>query len=315
MLALFVCSGSLGAKADQCPVVFPHQPDEAEKAYLAADYEHSADLYRKALEGQPNDPRLIAGLSRALERQQKSEEAVKVITDALAAHPDPALLETKAEAEFHDGRPWDAEKTAQEAGKGNLCNPRMHLLLARINNLNSNYAAGRAQLLMAHQLDPTDPEIRTMWISTLSAKEEAAELEKLLSEPAGFDAEERRAMEQNLEHLKKALAEPLKPCRLVSDTRETEIAFSRLMRDATHIRAFGLNVKFNQRSANLEIDTGASGLVVSRSIAEHAGIKPFSEMDVRGIGDKKINSGYRGYADSIQISSGCRRMSSTLRAR
>jgi Aspartyl protease len=42
-------------------------------------------------------------------------------------------------------------------------------------------------------------------------------------------------------------------------------------------------------------------LVVSRSVAQHAGLKSFSEADVGGIGDQGKKTGYVAFADSIQI--------------
>lgn len=301
LLLTAALGGSSVACADPCHVIAAHQPDEAEKAYLAADYAQAADLYRKALADKPNDPALIAGLARTLERQQKSEEAVKVVSDALAAHPVPALLVTEAEAEYYDGRPWDAERTALAAQKDNLCNPRLHLLLASIADITSNFATGYKQLQFAHQLDPHDPEIRGLWIDTLPQAERIAELEKYLDEPVGLDADEVTRMRQSLEDMKKQAKEPVKACRLVSNTQQTQMYFSLLTVDYTRASTFGLHVKLNKHNANLEIDTGSSGLLVSRSIAARAGIKPFSEVDVNGIGDKKSSTGYRGYADTIHI--------------
>jgi clan AA aspartic protease (TIGR02281 family) len=74
-----------------------------------------------------------------------------------------------------------------------------------------------------------------------------------------------------------------------------------MLRDATHIRAFGLDVKFNDRSARLQIDTGASGLVISRSVAERAGLKQFSQTEVGGVGSEGRKSGYTAFADEIKI--------------
>src|SRR5208283_5852568 len=79
------------------------------------------------------------------------------------------------------------------------------------------------------------------------------------------------------------------------------IPFVRLMEDAEHVRAFGLDVKLNGHSARLEVDTGASGLLVSRSVAKHADLKPFSQTEMSGIGDHGDKDGYTAYADSIRI--------------
>ena len=67
--------------------------------------------------------------------------------------------------------------------------------------------------------------------------------------------------------------------------------------------AFGLELKINGNASRLQIDTGASGLVVSRSVAERSGLKRFSEVEMSGIGDGGAKKGYTAYADSIQIGS------------
>jgi predicted aspartyl protease len=289
-------------RADSCTIAAAHVPENDEKAMLAADYEKAAGLYRQELAAKPNDPALVAGLTRVLLRQQKASDALELVNAAIATHPGSSvLLETRAEIEYRQGLPWHAAQTITEAGKVDPCNPRVHYMLARIASLNSYYAVARARIVVAHRLDPFDPDIRGMWIGTLSPRERVAELEAYLSTPTGDDAEVVRRNKQALEHLKRTLAEPRKPCRLVSAETSTQIPFSQLMYDATHIRAFGLGVKLNGHGAKLEIDTGAGGLVVSRSVAAHAGIKPFSDADVGGIGDKGVKTGYRGFADTIQI--------------
>jgi predicted aspartyl protease len=104
-----------------------------------------------------------------------------------------------------------------------------------------------------------------------------------------------------LANLKKMAAEPHKACHLVSPAASTEIPFAVFMRDSRHIAAFGLEAKLNGHNARLEIDTGADGLVVSHSVAEHAHLKSFSQTQMSGVGDQADKLGYTAYADSIRI--------------
>jgi len=285
-----------------CSVVKHHPPSEADKALLAADYARAAGLYQTELASHPGDAEVTAGLVHALLHQQKVQEAADQVKAALGGAPNAAALITlRGEVELRQGAPWIAAQSAVEAAKLDPCNPRTHLLLADLESISSLYASSRKHLEVAHQLDPEDPEIREEWISTLPLKQRIAEMEAYLSAPRGDDEEDTRHLRQYLERLKKLAAEPHKACHLVSPTADTEIPFAKLMRDATHITAFGLNVKLNDRSARLEIDTGADGLVVSRSVAEHAGLKPFSQTEMNGIGDEGYKPGYSAYADSIRI--------------
>jgi predicted aspartyl protease len=298
--ALLLTGNSLFALS--CNVVQPHPPSEAEKAFLAADYAKAASEYQAGLASHPGDAELTAGLVRALLHQQKVHEAADAVKASLAVAPNSAaLISLRGEVELRQGSPQIAMQTAGDADKLDPCNPRNHLLLADLLRINSYYASSRKQIEIAHKLDPGDPEIRGEWIGTLPLKEKIAESEAFLSSPTGNDEEEMRHWRMYLENLKKRQDEPHKACHLVSSTASTEIPFQSIMYDSNHLRAYGLDVKLNGRSARLQIDTGASGLLVTRSVAQRAGLKPFSEEEVGGIGDQGSKPGYSAYADSIRI--------------
>jgi len=304
-LAAIVCwfaFGALGVWAANCTVVQAHAPTAAEAAFLSADYDKAVSLYRAALKETPDDAELTAGLVRVLLREQKTQEAADTVEAALKTNANSAaLLTAKAEVEYRDGTPWEAPGAIALALKADPCLPRAHLVLARVARLTSRYAVAKSQILLAHQLDPSDPDIRGEWIWTLPTRERMAELEKYMADKTGDDAEEKHREELGLERMKKQLSEPHKACRLTSTATSTEIPFVALLYDATHIRAFGLEVKLNHHSSQLQIDTGAGGLLVSRSVAQHAGLTPFSEAVIGGVGDKEDDKGYSAFADSIQI--------------
>jgi predicted aspartyl protease len=288
--------------AVSCSVVQSHQSSEAEKALLAADYAKAAGLYQTDLASHPGDAELTAGLVRALLHQQKVREAADAVKASLAAAPNSAaLISLRGEVEYRQGTPWIAVRSAIESEKLDPCYPRNHLLVADLERLSSMYASSRKEIDVAHKLDPFDPDIRAAWIHTLSLKQRIAEAEAFLSAPTGNDEEDLRHWMLYLANLKKSETEPHKACHLVSATTATEIPFVRLMEDAERVRAFGLDVKLNGHSARLEVDTGASGLLVSRSVAKHADLKPFSQAEMSGIGDHGDKDGYTAYADSIRI--------------
>jgi predicted aspartyl protease/tetratricopeptide (TPR) repeat protein len=307
LLRLLLCCALIlvpfrAKSATTCSVLHHPASSEADKALQAADYAKAADLYRAGLAVHPGDVDLTAGLVRALLHQQKVQEASDTVAAALTASPGTAaLISLRGEVEYRSGKPWASAQSASEASRLDLCNPRNHLLLARLSRLNSLYATARHELETAHQLDPDDAEIRIQWIHTLPLKQAIAELDSYLSVPRGDDEEQVRQMKLALEHMRKLEDQPQKGCRLVSETQDANIPFITLMRDPTHIRAFGLEVKFNDHAGRLEIDTGASGLLVSRSVAQHSGLKPFSESEFSGIGDQGPKGGYSAYADSIRI--------------
>jgi predicted aspartyl protease len=74
-----------------------------------------------------------------------------------------------------------------------------------------------------------------------------------------------------------------------------------LLIDPTHMRGYGLSVELNGRRNTFMLDTGASGILVKRHIAEQAGIEKLTETKVWGVGDKGPKSAYVGTARSIRI--------------
>ena len=301
LLAILSCLACRAFPAT-CNVVHQPPPTDADKAFLAADYAKAQSLYRQALTASPGKIQLTTGLVHALLRDQKVQEAADAIKTALAAAPNlPALLTLRGEVELRQGEPWTASKTADESLKLDPCNPRTQLLAADLARIGSYYASARKHVEMAHQLGPDDPEIREEWLTTLPAKQRIPELEAYLAEPRGDDAEEVRSLKDYLEHLRKYASEPRKPCKLVSQTKVTQIPLGNIMRDAQHIEGFGLDVKLNNHTSRLEVDTGAGGILVTSAVAKRAGLQAFSPHQISGIGDEGNRSGYTAFADSIRI--------------
>lgn len=300
-MAVF-CLAGRSALGLQCQVVHHDSPTEADKALLAADYAKAESLYRTALAANPGSPELTIGLVHALLRDQKVQEAADAVKAAGVSTPGSAALITlRGEVEFRQGEPWTAARSADESFKLDPCSPRTHLLLADLLRINSFYASARVHVLTAHQLDSEDPEIRAEWMMTLPLKQRIPEVEAYLAEPRGDDAQDVRHLKDYLQHIQKLSIEPRKPCKLVSEITATQMPLAYLMRDATHVAGFGLDVKLNNRNARLEIDTGAGGLLVTSSVAKHAGLQEFSQHEIGGVGDEGNRKGYTAYADSILI--------------
>jgi predicted aspartyl protease len=302
LLAVFI--GDHSALAISCKIAAAYEPSEADQAFLRSDYDRAVSLYQAQLLQKPGDPALTASLAQVFLRQQKIKEAEDMVQKALAQAPKSAILLTSlGEIQYREGTPWLAGATAGDATKLDPCYPQLHLLNARLLRLNSYYASAAKEIATAHSLDPHNPRVRRSWLETLPLKERIAELEAYLSAGGGDDPEVTKSLHFYLGYLKQQLVEPHKACRLVSDTGTATIAFAPMMRDATRIRAFGLDVKFNDHNARLQIDTGASGLVISRSVANRAGLKQFSRMETGGIGSEGRRASYTAFADDIKIGS------------
>jgi hypothetical protein len=89
---------------------------------------------------------------------------------------------------------------------------------------------------------------------------------------------------------------------LVSKVEQTETKLETLYaEDFRRMRGIGLSVKLNDRNLHLLLDTGAGGIMVSRKVAEKAGLTRISAVHYGGIGDKGLQNGYTAVADHIRI--------------
>ncbi len=252
-----------------------------------------------------------AGLIRSMLQQEKVSEAADAAHQALTANPKSVeVMVALGEVQYRQGVPWEAARTVQEAAKINPCDAQLLLLTARLLRLDSMYASATKDLNLAHSLDPNNPVIQGEWIETRPLKERIADLELYLSSPTGESTEAIHDLHEKLDWMKKREAEPKHECRLVSSATSTQIPLIEILGDASAQRAFatastqrsfGLEVKFNGRSSHLEVDTGASGLVINRSIAEHAGLTKLRDIGMYGIGSEGGKKGYLAYAEKIQI--------------
>lgn len=290
-----------------CSVVHHDAPSDADKALLAADYDKAVSLYQAELAKHPADTRLAdaltTGLVHALLHQQKVNEAAEAVRAALAANPKSApLITLRGEVEFRQGEPWLVEQTVIDAYKLDPCNPGTRLLFARLSTISSRYGTGRQQILLAHQFDPEDPEIRAAWIGTLPRKERISETEAFLSMPNGFDADRLMRWKKSLERMKQEESQPHKPCRIVSTVTATQIPIIKLMYNQDRVRGLGLSVDVNHVTNHLQIDPSVGGLALYKDAAERAGLKrdPTANLP-SATNNQNPKEGYTAYADSIRV--------------
>ncbi len=289
------------AHAASCSIAQPHPLTPEQIAVISGHLDQAEGLYKEKIAQQPKNSELIAGLARVLIADQKIDEADSTLKAALAASPQSVeLLTAQAELEYRQGIPWEEEKTLRAAQQADPCYPRLHLVLAGYYRFNSYYASSLREIKVAYQLDPYDPAIRREWMRTLPLRQRIEELQAYLN-AHDTDVESMRRAQHDLALLQNRLDNRTRGCHLASPVAATEIPFTPIMIDAQRIRGWGLEVALNDHKTRLQIDTGASGLYVSRIVAEHAGLKPVTQSEASGIGDKGSQSGYAAYADSIKI--------------
>jgi tetratricopeptide (TPR) repeat protein len=291
-----VAPASVPQAADQSPLA------KAEQLYRTGKLAEAAQEYNALLQAEPKSVMAYVGLVHVYLRQKKPSEAYAAAAKAIELAPSlDAAHVALGEACFRQGKLSDAEKEFADLVKAKTKEPRAYLGLWHVYTAASYFKHAKVMIDLAYSLDPKDPDIRSAWARTLTREEHIKELKAYLSSDAGEDTEERERLEHYLAVLDDEAGRPMRPCRLATKLGPMETNLEQLLIDPTHIRGYGLRVNLNGASSRLLLDTGASGILVDRKIAEKAGIQRVLEQKVRGIGDKGPASGYIGYADSIKI--------------
>ncbi len=317
LLAAATLLFSVHAFADtHCHAVLPHELSAAEKALVSGNAGEAENLYRDALSKTPHDATLTVGLVHALLRQQKVADAEAAARAELAGSPDSVpLLVALGEVLYREGKIAEAAASADKAYVADKCNARVYLLRSRILRINSMYASEARALNFAHQLDPTDQDIANAWSRTIPITQRIEEQKKIVAVTDAKDEAHDRAGKY-LAFLE-AEASDDKSCHLVSTPTATDLHLTQIMSDekevcdshgrcgtmAKHPIGWGLHVFLNNREASLEVDSGSSGLLISRAVAERSGLKPAARTQVWGIGDEGAQSGFVAQVDSIRVGS------------
>jgi tetratricopeptide (TPR) repeat protein len=281
----------------------PPELAAADQLYRAGKFAEAEAGYRAALKADSNLVPAQVGLVRAILRQQKIDEALDVANAGLAVQPNSAaLLAAKGDVQFRRGEMPDAEVSYLAAKKLDAKEVHSYLGLARLYGSYSLYRKAYDQLQSAHEVAPENIEVQRAWMRMLPRKERLDALQAYLSGPHPDDEEETKGMTEYLEFLKATADKPVHACRLVSKVEQTETSLETMYAmDAHRLRGIGLSVKLNDRNTHLLLDTGAGGIMVSRKVAEKAGLTAISAVHFGGIGDKGLQSGYTAVAEHIRI--------------
>ncbi|MGA7927566.1 MAG: aspartyl protease family protein [Candidatus Sulfotelmatobacter sp.] len=281
-------------------VAAPDPLAEALSLYRKGNLTAAIEKYRQALQADPKSADAYAGLARAYLKQRNVDLASETITKGRAVSDSPSLHVVLGEVDFRQGKISEAEQEWVNVIHSGHLEARAFLGVARVRNACSMYKKGKMMIDEAHELDPGDPDIQRYWMRTLHLSDRIHALESRLA-GSEMGSAERANLQRYLDHMKEVATEPRKSCHLVSTVTSTATPLVRLLRDPTHLRGYALTVNVNGQKAKLMLDTGASGILIDRGIAEKAGINKLVETRVGGIGDKGSTGGYVGLANSIKI--------------
>jgi len=176
-----------------------------------------------------------------------------------------------------------------------------YLGLARVYRCESLYRKAYEELRRAHEIAPNNVEVERAWLSVLPERQQLAAMQAYLAAPHPDDEEQTQWMTDSVEFLKQTADQPAHACRLVSKLEHTETALYTVRSAGAARSGIGLTAKLNDQPFNLQLDTGAGGIVVSHKVGERAKLTRISASHFGGLGDKGPQTGYLAVANHIQI--------------
>jgi predicted aspartyl protease len=274
-------------------------PTETELAFYRRDYKKAADLAAAAYKADAADRR-----SRQLEivsliNQGKLDDARKKTDAWTAAEPtNPTAIVTAGELRYAEGDWLESYALMLKALKTDPCLPAAYEGLANYESVAGYHATAQKHLTLAHQLQPNNEIIRLAWINTLSDEQSADEFSKFFRESKTLDDKRRATLSVNLDKHRSLLKDR---CELSSATGPMRIPMTPVYKDTVGIAYYGLEVAFNGHKRTLQIDTGASGFLVTHSVYAGMGLRKVGDVRTWGFGDQGSNAVEQYVADSVRI--------------
>ena len=260
-------------------------PTEAETAFNKKDYAGAEKLFREVLAKSPNSGVPHEGLVRALIEQDKVDGAAKEAQAWLAEEPgDSMALIAQGDVLLRQGDPRGAYTSYQKAAQVDLCNAAAYLGIAEVDGLAGLHASGQRMIEQAYKLHPTDDDIHTAWISTRQRKERLSLWTDYAEHSDQISDDDRAKLKTRLD---KESQYHTTDCRMAADSpHEAKVPMVAVMDGPERFVGWGLDLQFNGKRRRLQIDTGASGITISRAAAMFLGIKRDDQTETQGIGDK-----------------------------
>lgn len=298
---------SLSAHAITCSVrTSPRSPGDIEMSHRHYDKAESLYAQESQAASQSTPPgaaadRLHVALIRAQLRESKIPDAEKDAVAWSTAQPKNAwALAALAEVQWREGKSNEAIKTAEAAQAADFCNPEAHAIIATIFRMGGLYASANREITFAHQFDPVDDDIRSAWIRLQPRAAQLTELTRYLDRSTSLPDDDRKSLERWKDRLSQPSASG---CHLATPVTSASIPFRAIQDRSNSPTYWGLDVSFNGKHRTLEIDTGASGLVLTKSAANALHLQPERQFKAGGIGDEGDVDSFVAKVDSIRIGS------------
>jgi tetratricopeptide (TPR) repeat protein len=273
-VVLVLQSSSLLSQTASCPAAPAQTATPAAIAYSEGRYAEAEQGYAQSLVQNPRDATLAAALVRTLLHEGKSAQASDRVTTDLAEDPHSApILTAQAEVQLRQGQPWLALQTLDAAATADRCYARIHLIRSRALRIDSMYASERAEIQSAYEIDPGDPDILRSWRSVVSPAREIEGIHQALLDTKDMDANMRQRAEASMSSMMSLLSENSQTCKIQPAVQSATLRLLGSMEDGKHLDGYRLDVQLPKTNARMLVDTAASGLFISRALAEANGLQ------------------------------------------
>lgn len=283
------------------PTVLSSSFAAARTAFNNGEFQKASADYQLVIAKSALLPEAHAGLVRSFLKQDDVDAAGQAATAALRLLPKSALvLAADGDVKFRRGLLQEARDRYQAAITLDGKCARAWLGMGRIYAAESHRKRSRQAFARAHELDPEDGDVLYYWALGLEFPRNVAELQKQMDKYRD-DAERERHEREYIAFLQ-ALA-GRKVWIPVHDVARTEFKLEPVIsRLQDGPRAFSLRVRLNDKaSASVMLDTGASGLTISRKVAEKAHATRLSEHSLEGVGNAGPAKGYEAWVEKVTI--------------
>ena len=273
---------------------------DAQELFRTADFRGAAAAFKKIIEAKPS-PEAFSGMVRSLLKADDVKAADDASQKAMVAFAESALVHAaRGDVYFRRGMIPEAEGEYKAALKLNDQTARAWLGQGRVDAVYTRYSSSNTAITKARDLDPEDGDALYEWAIRRHYPDNVAALEKHMAEHRNDEEEERHEREY-IEFLK-ALA-GRKVWIQSHDVDHTELKLESLTIGASLTRrGYGLRVRLNDRAnVTLLLDTGTSGVVITRKLAEKIKAQKLSEHGIEGVGKSGPARGYRAMVDKITI--------------
>ena len=272
----------------------------ARQLYRRGDFPAAAIAFRRVIASAPF-PEAYAGLTQTLLKQDGVAAADESSRAALQIFPASALVvATRGDVLFRLGLIAEAQSQYATAIKFDDKCARAWLGRGKVDAVLARRHQALKAVTQAHDLDPEDGDALYEWAIRQPYPGNIAGIEKHLSE---FRSDrETEGHERDYLKLLKALA-GRNVWILNSDISRSELKLDALTTGPNFVlRGYGVRVKFNGRAAaTLLLDTGSSGVIITRKFAEKIGARKLSDKNLEGIGKNGAAHGYEAWVDEITI--------------